>query len=324
MKRKKIFTGFFAMVIVVALTVTSAWAAELGAKDETIKLAINEWTGQHITTHVAGEILKRMGYKVKYVVAGYIPQFEAIPDGTITATLEIWESSIGEAFNKAVAKPEVDDLGSIGLIPIEGWWYPDYVAKLCPGLPNWKALKDCAKAFVTPESFPKGRLVDYPADWATNNDKRVEALGLDFKVIPSGSEGAIIAEIKSAISRKAPLLVMFWSPHWIHGTYKGDWVQWPKQEPACFEDPSWGLNPKAIYDCGFANAWMKKAAWAGMKDKWPAAYKVLSAYKLTNPEQEKMMARIDSKGEKLGKVVDEWVDQNEKVWRPWVNAALAN
>ena len=52
-------------------------AADLGAKDETIKLAINEWTGQHITTHVAGEILKRMGYKVEFVTAGYYPQMQS-------------------------------------------------------------------------------------------------------------------------------------------------------------------------------------------------------------------------------------------------------
>ena len=35
-------------------------AAELGATDEPIKLALNEWTGQHITTRVAGEILQRV------------------------------------------------------------------------------------------------------------------------------------------------------------------------------------------------------------------------------------------------------------------------
>ncbi len=40
-------------------------AAELGAVDEPIKLAVNEWTGQHVTTHVAGEMLKAAGYKVE-------------------------------------------------------------------------------------------------------------------------------------------------------------------------------------------------------------------------------------------------------------------
>ena len=45
-------------------------AAELGAVDQPIKLAINEWTGQHVTTHIAGEMLKAAGYKVEYVTAG--------------------------------------------------------------------------------------------------------------------------------------------------------------------------------------------------------------------------------------------------------------
>ena len=61
-------------------------AAELGAVEEPIKLALNEWTGQHITTRVAGEILERAGYTVEYVTAGYFPQFTALADGTVTAT----------------------------------------------------------------------------------------------------------------------------------------------------------------------------------------------------------------------------------------------
>ena len=58
----------------------SAQAAEMGRTGEPIKLAMNEWTGQHITTKVAGEILQRMGYEVEYVTAGYYPQMTAIQD----------------------------------------------------------------------------------------------------------------------------------------------------------------------------------------------------------------------------------------------------
>ena len=50
----------------IALIAALVWpgqisAAGMGATGEAIKLAMNEWTGQHISTHVAGEILKRMG-----------------------------------------------------------------------------------------------------------------------------------------------------------------------------------------------------------------------------------------------------------------------
>ncbi len=74
-------------------------AGEVPESSDPIKLAINEWTGQHITTHVAGEILKRMGYNVEYVIAGYYPQMTALEDNTISATLEIWSSNIGENYD---------------------------------------------------------------------------------------------------------------------------------------------------------------------------------------------------------------------------------
>ena len=62
-----------------------ALAAEMGAVDEPIKLAINEWTGQHLSTRVAGAILERAGYSVEYVTAGYGPQFIALGEGDLHA-----------------------------------------------------------------------------------------------------------------------------------------------------------------------------------------------------------------------------------------------
>ena len=42
---------------------------DLGDVDSPIKLAINEWTGQHISTHIAGQLLEKLGYSVEYVNA---------------------------------------------------------------------------------------------------------------------------------------------------------------------------------------------------------------------------------------------------------------
>ena len=45
-----------------------------------------------------------------------------------------------------------------------------------------------------------------------------------------------------------------------------------------------GPNPDALYDCGNpAKGYMKKAAWEGMEDKWPAAYAVLEQDFLHQP-----------------------------------------
>ncbi len=298
-------------------------AGEVPESSDPIKLAINEWTGQHITTHVAGEILKRMGYNVEYVSAGYYPQMTALEDDTITATLEIWSSNIGEHFDKALASGNVEEIGDLGLEPREAWYYPVYVKEHCPGLPNWEALKDCAEVFATAETMPNGRFVDYPAEWGTLNVNRIEALGLELSSVPAGSEGAMIAEIKSAVARKDPLIMQFWAPHWMHAEVDMEIVQLPPYEAGCYDDPAWGINTGATYDCDWEIGYIKKMVWVGMKDKWPAAYRLLQNYILTNADQEPMMAAIDLNGEPLEEVTKAWVDANEARWRAWVDAAEA-
>jgi ABC-type proline/glycine betaine transport system substrate-binding protein len=82
-------TTFACLLGAASMVAGAGNAAELGAVDQPIKLAINEWTGQHVTTHIAGEMLKAAGYKVEYVTAGMMNQFQAIADGEIHATLEM-------------------------------------------------------------------------------------------------------------------------------------------------------------------------------------------------------------------------------------------
>jgi len=75
------------------LAAGAASAADMGAVDEPIRLAVNEWTGQHTTTYVAGEMLKQAGYPVEYVTAGYMNRYPAMADGEIQAALEIKSST---------------------------------------------------------------------------------------------------------------------------------------------------------------------------------------------------------------------------------------
>nr|MBX2823809.1 glycine/betaine ABC transporter substrate-binding protein [Gammaproteobacteria bacterium] len=184
--------------------ITNSALAAVPESDEPIKLAINEWTGQHISTHVAGEILKRMGYNVEYVTAGYYPQMQALEDNTVSATMEIWSSNIGEHYDNALASGNVEEIGDLGLVPAETWFFNNAAKEKCPGLPSYSALNDCAEVFANAETFPKGRLVDYPADWGTSNVDRIKALGLEYDSAPAGSEGALIAEIQGAEARNEP------------------------------------------------------------------------------------------------------------------------
>ncbi len=307
--------------VATVLAATGVQAAELGAVDEPVKLAINEWTGQHISTHVAGEMLKAAGYQVEYVTAGYMNMYQAMSDGELHAAVEIWSSNVSGDYAKKVEGGGVVELGDLGLDAKEGIAYPAHVAALCPGLPAWEALKDCAGTFATAETLPAGRLVDYPADWGTPGADRMTGLDLPFKAVPAGSEGALIAELRASTERESPLLITFWQPHWAMSAYDVKFVDLPVGNEDCFNDPAWGPNPNAVNDCDFAPSRIFKAGWVGIEDKWPAAFEILSSYTLSVEDQQPMMGAVDVDGGSVEEVVADWMGGNEAKWRPVVDAA---
>lgn len=305
-----------------ALLSSTALAADMGAVDEPIKLAVNEWTGQHVSTHVAGSMLEAAGYKVEYTTAGYMNMYQAMADGEIHGAMEIWSSNVSEDYAKKVEAGGVVELGDLGLDAKEGIAYPAHVAEMCPGLPAWEALKDCAQKFATAETIPMGRLVDYPADWGTPGADRMTGFELPYKAVPAGSEGALITELRAATEKNSPLLIVFWQPHWAMSAYNVKFVDLPEGNEECFNDPSWGPNPNAVNDCDFAPTRIFKAGWSGMAEKWPAAYEILSNYKLNVADQQPMMGAVDVDGRKVEEVVSEWMSANESKWRPIVSAAV--
>ncbi|WP_171054667.1 ABC transporter substrate-binding protein [Roseovarius arcticus] len=310
-----------ALLLAGTSTIGMASAAEMGATDEPIKLAINEWTGQHISTHIAGDILESMGYTVEYVTAGNFPQHTALGEGDLSASLEVWLNNAGEIYPKMKEAGKTVDIGTLGLETREGWMYPIHMEETCPGLPDWKALLECKEALVTAETFPDGRILSYPADWGTRSADIIAALDIDYKAVPAGSEGALVAELKSAATRKTPLVMMFWSPHWVFADVEAGWVDLPAYEPACDTDPAWGPNPNATGDCGVEQPVTMKVAWSGFEEKWPAAYAFLEAFQMNTPDQEQMMKAIDQDGAKIDDIVSAYVEETKDTWTPWVEAA---
>lgn len=313
--RKNLLATF---TLAASLASSAVFAADMGAKDETIRLAINEWTGQHISTHIAGETLKKAGYKVEYVVAGYDSQFIALAEGELHATMEIWTSNAPGLWKKMSEEGKVVDIGDNGIEAREGLLYPVHVKEQCPGLPAWEALEECAMLFATADTIPNGRLIDYPSEWGTPGADRIAGLKLPYKTLPGGSEGALISELKSASAAKTPLLMVFWQPHWALAEYETEWVDLPKAEDACFEDPAWGVNPDGTSDCDFPETRVFKVTWNGFKEKWPAAFEVLSAVSIPTGDQQQMMGAIDNGGGKIEDEVAAWMDANEALWQSWV------
>lgn len=296
--------------------------AAVPESSDAIKLAKYDWTGQYITTEVAAEILRRMGYTVEVVQTTQVPSLQAIADGELTASLEWWNQANKVVYDKAVEEKKITPLGSTGLVGSEGWYYPAYVVEKCPGLPDWRALEKCAEIFATPETAPKGRVLDYPAEWNPDAQKWIDALGLNMVSVSSGGEGATAAELKSAVARQEPIILQWWEPTWLVSEFQLSIVKLDGDGVACERGKAANIETTKMFDCAGKPIGIVKYSWPGMAEKWPAAFKFLQAYQMTNEWQGPMAKAVEIDGNKVEDVAKAWVDANEAVWKPWVDEAI--
>jgi glycine betaine/proline transport system substrate-binding protein len=220
-------------------------------------------------------------------------------------------------YEAATEAGRIEKLGSTGLTGSEGLYYPAYVEAKCPGLPDWKALRDCAELFATPETAPKGRVLDYPAEWNPDAQKWLDALAIDYVAVPSGGEGSTAAELRSATAREEPILLQWWEPTWVANQFDLKIVKLDETGEACAKAKEAGIGTRKAFDCTGGEIEIAKLVWPGLKDKWPAAYKMLSAFQMTNEWQGPMAMAIETDSRKPEDVAKEWVDANEAIWKPW-------
>lgn len=314
---KNLIKAAAAAAVALVMQGNTAFAGNVPENADPIKVILNDWTGQHVSTKIAGELLKKMGYNIEYVSAGAVPQHAGLAQGNLHFQAEVWTNNIGDLYPKAVETGDIVVLGDLGLEPREGWVYPPYMKDKCPGLPSYKALYDCAQAFATADTFPKGRLITYPADWGTRSRDIVTGIGLPYEPVAGGSEGAMMAELKSAYAAQDPILMMIWQPHWIFADLDLNWVEWNPVDGECVEE-----DQNKDTACGFQQASVEKVVWGGFEKKWPAAFKMLTLYTQTNEEQNAAILAVDNKGRDLDEVVTEWLANNEAKWQGWIDEAM--
>ena len=311
------FRNLMASAAVVALGAGAPALAQVESSDP-IRMTLHDWTGQLITTNIMARVLEEAGYNVELVQADYLAQFAGLKTGDLHVAMEMWETTGRVAMDEAVAIGTVVNMGSTGMEAIEEWWYPSYVKELCPGLPDWTALNDCAEVFATAETAPRGRYLGGPVTWGGFDPERVEALGLNYEVIHAGTDAALFAELESAYQRQAPILLWVYAPHWAPMQFDGEWVEFPEYTAECYEDPSWGINPDMAFDCGKPRGPIWKVAWAGVADKWPGAASAIEAFSIDNDTMGGLIALVDLEGGAVEDVVEDWLWENEDTWRAWV------
>ena len=262
-------------------------------------------------------ILEKLGFTVEYPQETIFRAYHEPSRRHLTIGVEYWTRGEamrlrrhGQTYEARFARTEGQ----------EECWYPIYMKEKLSGPFRTGSAQDpkCAEAFLDPRHrCPKGRYLGGPVTWEVLRRRAGRALGAAVRVVHAGTDGAMFAELESAYQRKAPIMLWVYSPHWAPSKYEGEWIEFPEYTPECYTDAKWGSNPDKAHDCGKPHGEIWKYSWAGMKDKWPVAYKVAKAYQIDSSELNQLSGQVDLEGKTIEEVAAAWVDANESKWRAW-------
>jgi glycine betaine/proline transport system substrate-binding protein len=252
----------------------------MAVEEQAIVLPLNDWPSQRLLSKIVGAKIQQLGYPVEYLPVNSINQMGALKKGLIHLQVEIWQTYKDGKFINSVNKGYIEDLGEHTAVGREDWWYPDYVEEFCPGLPDWQALKKCAEIFRGKDKSEKG--IYYTGPWNYRDASMIRALALNFTIERLANAEQLWQKLYQAKTFNQPIILLHWSPNWVDVRIKGAFVEFPDYDKACEQDPTWGVNKEMLYDCGNPKVTLiKKAAWPGVKNKWPCVYQLMKKINFT-------------------------------------------
>ncbi|WP_030867386.1 ABC transporter permease/substrate binding protein [Streptomyces sp. NRRL S-37] len=203
-------------------TTTTAGGEKVG-DGKKVTIGYIPWDEGVASTFLWKEILERRGFEVeaKQFEAG--PLYTALAQGDVDFQTDAWLPTTHEAYWKKYGE-RLDDLGS---------WYGETSLELT--VPSYMKDVDSLEDLKGKAGLFDGEITGIESSagmMGLLKDKVLKEYGLDkeYKVVDS-STPAMLAELKRAYSKKEPVVVTLWSPHWAYSDYdlkklkdpKGSW-----------------------------------------------------------------------------------------------------
>ena len=143
---------------------------------------------------------------------------------------------------------------------------------------------------------------------------------MNFIVKHAASANEIWSELDLAVNQNKPIVIFTWIPNFIGAKHEGKFVDFPKYETECNTDPSWGINPNALYDCDhLANGYLKLAVNKDFEKNHPKGYKLIKQINFSISDFNKMGYYIDAENLEAPVAAKKWLLENKPRWSKWVN-----
>ena len=254
---------------------------------EKVRIGYVPWDDGVASTFLWKEILEERGFEVEAKQLDAGPLYTSVASGNVDFMTGAWLPTTHEQYWKKYGD-QLDDLGA---------WYGKTSLEL--SVPSYMKGVDSLDDLKGKASEFGGKITGIESsagEMALLKSKVLKAYGLDeeYKVVDS-STPAMLAELKRAYSKKEPIVVTLWSPHWAYNDYDLKKLKDPKG--------AWGSGDG-----------IHTVARKGFAAKNPAVGKWLKDFKLDEKQLTSLEAEINKAGKgKQQDAVRTWLKSNPGV-----------
>jgi glycine betaine/proline transport system substrate-binding protein len=283
-----------------------------GKECGSFNLTVSPWVGYEANAAVVAYVAtKDLGCKVVKKNLKEEIAWQGFGTGEVDVNLENWGH---EDLKKKYI--ETDDAvaveaGSTGVKGVIGWYVPPWMAAKYPDITDSKNLNKYADLFKTSESGGKGQLLDGDPSYVTNDEALVKNLSLNYKVVQSGSETALIQAFRDAEKTKKPLLAYFYEPQWFVNEVKLVKINLPAYQAGCDADP-------AKIACDYPPYDLDKIVSKKFADAGGPAYDLVKNFKWTNEDQNAVARMIAVDKLTPDAAAEKWVKDNQSKVDAWL------
>ena len=277
----------------------------------TVTLASNAWVGYEANLAVVAYVAKnQLGCNVVVKNISEEISWQGFETGEVDAILENWgHDDLAKKYitEKAVAV----DLGPTGNKGMIGWYVPPFLAKKYPDIVDYKNLNKYANLFKTSESGAQGAFLDGDPSYVTNDEALMKNLKLNFKVVYTGSEAALITAFRNAETQKKPVIGYFYEPQWFLAEVPLKHVALPAYTAGC------DANPKTVA-CDYPPYILNKIASKKFMDSGSPAASLIKNFTWTNDDQNSVAKSITVDKLTEDQAAKKWVDANQAKVNVWL------
>ena len=313
---------FLALGAIVSLALTACGGEKIGGSASgtasgsakpcgTINLAMNAWVGYTANGAVISQILKdKYGCNVVQKNIDEQVSWQGFGTGEVDVIMENWGHE--DLAKKYITEQKVAvDFGPTKNTGYIGWYVAPWMAQQYPDITKWENLNKYADLFKTSESGGKGQFLDADPSFVTNDVALVANLKLNFKVVQSGSEAALIQAFRQSEAQRKPLIGYFYEPQWFLSELKLVRVELPPYTSGCDADPQ-------KVACGYPPYTLNKVVSKKFADSGSPAVTVVKNFNWTNEDQNSVARDIAQNNMTPEAAAKKWIDANPDKWKAWL------